>query len=284
MGPAGLQRRTAARKVLGVVINDWQLSGIFTGGSGNRYDLSYSYNNGGEREPDRLARLRRAQIVYVGDPGSGCSERPVRAVQHRGGGRARPTAASAWNRAATSWSAARTRRSTSRSRATSALAARVSCSSGWTRSTRSTSSVINARNTDPVPQPDRPDGPQLAVPRGRFAGSDPADAAERWLRRGDRRPADAEPAGARSGSSSDSEAALRRPGRAGAWPRPLNRFDTSGAGASPTRRILLPAVARNSVSCSPTSSCNPSLKQGLVVSHCAIHRVLMRATSLAIRV
>ena len=26
------------------MINDWQVSGLFTGGSGNRYDLGYSYN------------------------------------------------------------------------------------------------------------------------------------------------------------------------------------------------------------------------------------------------
>ncbi len=30
-------------KAIGYVINDWQLSGLFTAGSGNRYDLGFSY-------------------------------------------------------------------------------------------------------------------------------------------------------------------------------------------------------------------------------------------------
>ncbi|MEP6918224.1 MAG: hypothetical protein ABJC89_21430, partial [Acidobacteriota bacterium] len=60
-------------KAIGLIVNDWQLSGLFTAGSGNRYDLSYSYNTGGGNvnltgSPDYGAR-----VVYVGDPGSGCS-------------------------------------------------------------------------------------------------------------------------------------------------------------------------------------------------------------------
>ncbi len=39
----------AAKKMVGYIVNDWQLSGIFTGNSGNRYDLGYSFQtNGGE--------------------------------------------------------------------------------------------------------------------------------------------------------------------------------------------------------------------------------------------
>jgi hypothetical protein len=62
------------RRVLGHLANDWQLSGVFTGNSGNRYDLGYSFqSNGANRNltgsPDYAAR-----IVYVGDPGSGCSD------------------------------------------------------------------------------------------------------------------------------------------------------------------------------------------------------------------
>jgi hypothetical protein len=60
-------------KVVGAVLNDWQLSGIFTAGSGNRYDLGYSYqNNIGSQNltgsPDYGAR-----ILLTGNPGSGCS-------------------------------------------------------------------------------------------------------------------------------------------------------------------------------------------------------------------
>ena len=39
--PNAAPRRRARR-----VVNDWQLSGLFTGGSGNRYDLGYSYQSG----------------------------------------------------------------------------------------------------------------------------------------------------------------------------------------------------------------------------------------------
>ena len=68
-----LPAKNTATKVVGYVINDWQLSGLFTGGSGNRYDLGYSYQNAGGQvnltgTPDYSAR-----ILYTGDPGKGCS-------------------------------------------------------------------------------------------------------------------------------------------------------------------------------------------------------------------
>ena len=72
----------AAKRTVGWILNDWQLSGVLTAGSAQnannqangRYDLTYSYqNNGGSvnltGSPDYGAR-----IVYVGDPGSGCSD------------------------------------------------------------------------------------------------------------------------------------------------------------------------------------------------------------------
>jgi Carboxypeptidase regulatory-like domain len=60
--------------VVGAALNDWQLAGVLTAGSAPAYDLGYSYqNNGGNvnltGSPDYGAR-----IVYVGDPGSGCSD------------------------------------------------------------------------------------------------------------------------------------------------------------------------------------------------------------------
>jgi hypothetical protein len=62
-----------AMKAVGYVLNDWQISGVFTGTTGQAYDLAYSYqSNGGNvnltGSPDYGAR-----IVYTGDPGSGCS-------------------------------------------------------------------------------------------------------------------------------------------------------------------------------------------------------------------
>ncbi len=60
--------------IVGAVLNDWNLAGILTAGSGSTYDLNFSYNaNGGNvnmtGSPDYGAR-----IVYIGDPGSGCAD------------------------------------------------------------------------------------------------------------------------------------------------------------------------------------------------------------------
>ncbi len=74
------------------LLNDWQISAVLTAGSANqplapqvnnqtngRYDLTYTYQNNGQNvnltgTPDYAgADGRTARIVYVGDPGSGCS-------------------------------------------------------------------------------------------------------------------------------------------------------------------------------------------------------------------
>ncbi|MGH9309955.1 MAG: hypothetical protein ACRD1U_11310, partial [Vicinamibacterales bacterium] len=59
-------------RVAGLILNDWQLASVFTLASGEPYDLTFSYQNIGSvnltGSPDYAAR-----IVYVGDPGSGCS-------------------------------------------------------------------------------------------------------------------------------------------------------------------------------------------------------------------
>jgi hypothetical protein len=70
----GIGTESGATKVIGAVINDWQLSGVFTGTSGSTYDSTFSYNaNGGNvnltGSPSYAARIR-----VVGDPGSGCSD------------------------------------------------------------------------------------------------------------------------------------------------------------------------------------------------------------------
>jgi hypothetical protein len=59
--------------ILAAVVNDWQWSGVWTGGSGNPYTPSFSYQTGGGNlnltgSPDYAAR-----IVMNGDPGGGCS-------------------------------------------------------------------------------------------------------------------------------------------------------------------------------------------------------------------
>jgi hypothetical protein len=62
-----------AGRVLGYLINDWQVSGLYTAGSGNRYDLNYSYNTGGSSQNLTGSPDYGARIILTGDPGSGCS-------------------------------------------------------------------------------------------------------------------------------------------------------------------------------------------------------------------
>jgi len=65
-------------KVLAQVVNDWQLSTIWTGATGAPYAVGFSYQNGGANvnltgSPDFAPRIR-----IVGDPGNGCSSDPYR--------------------------------------------------------------------------------------------------------------------------------------------------------------------------------------------------------------
>ncbi|MGH9159553.1 MAG: hypothetical protein ACRD2X_06165, partial [Vicinamibacteraceae bacterium] len=64
----------AGARVAEAIINDWQISGIWTGASGTKYDIGYDYENDGDNvnitgSPDYAGRMR-----IVGDPGSGCSD------------------------------------------------------------------------------------------------------------------------------------------------------------------------------------------------------------------
>jgi hypothetical protein len=64
-------------KTLGYILNDWQLSGVWTGATGTAYTVSTSYQSGGNvnvtGSPDYGGRMR-----IVGDIGSGCSADPLR--------------------------------------------------------------------------------------------------------------------------------------------------------------------------------------------------------------
>jgi len=64
----------AAKKTIGYLINDWQLSGVFTGNSGNRYNITHSFNADGANRNMTGSPDYGAQIVFIGDPGSGCSD------------------------------------------------------------------------------------------------------------------------------------------------------------------------------------------------------------------
>jgi carboxypeptidase family protein len=63
-----------ARGVLAGVANGWQLSGIYTGQSGDRYSLGYSYQNGGGAVNITGSPNYSGRVVLNGDPGAGCSD------------------------------------------------------------------------------------------------------------------------------------------------------------------------------------------------------------------
>ena len=132
------------------ILNDWQLSGVLTAQSGNPYDLSFSYNANGSSKNLTGSPDYGARILYVGDPGSGCSQQPVRAVQpQRGDGsglRQHGSRIGPQHPARMRGSHHRPRRSS----AASSWAARVRPSSGWTcsmRSTRSSSTPVRRRSS-----------------------------------------------------------------------------------------------------------------------------------------
>jgi hypothetical protein len=68
-----LKSTETVMRVVGLVINDWQLSGVWTAQTGSTYTVGQSYQSGGGSinltgSPDFGARIR-----VVGDPGSGCA-------------------------------------------------------------------------------------------------------------------------------------------------------------------------------------------------------------------
>ncbi|HEV3217109.1 MAG TPA: carboxypeptidase-like regulatory domain-containing protein [Vicinamibacterales bacterium] len=71
-----LKGSTTASKVLGAVVDGWGISGIFTGGSGARYDAFYSYQSNGTNVNLTGSPSYAARIKVVGNPGSGCSSNP----------------------------------------------------------------------------------------------------------------------------------------------------------------------------------------------------------------
>src|SRR6185503_18369908 len=73
LGSGGPLRRVAA-----AAVNDWQLSGIFSGGSGAPYTVGYSYAGGIGAQNLTGTPNYNARIVLAGDPGSGCSGDPTR--------------------------------------------------------------------------------------------------------------------------------------------------------------------------------------------------------------
>jgi hypothetical protein len=69
-----LPRSSAAMRIIGGALNDWQLSGVFTGGSGAFYDVTYAYQGGIGNRNLTGSPSYPARIVITGDPGSGCTD------------------------------------------------------------------------------------------------------------------------------------------------------------------------------------------------------------------
>jgi hypothetical protein len=64
---------STAKRVVAAVLNDWQLSGVFTADTGSKYSVTFSYQSGGSNvnltgSPDFPAKVR-----IVGDTSGGCS-------------------------------------------------------------------------------------------------------------------------------------------------------------------------------------------------------------------
>jgi hypothetical protein len=74
-----------ALRALGLVINDWQLSGVWTAstggvatGGGGAYNVTHSYSSGGSSLNLTGSNDFAPRVRIVGDPGSGCSSDPYR--------------------------------------------------------------------------------------------------------------------------------------------------------------------------------------------------------------
>jgi hypothetical protein len=65
---------SGAKRALGYILNDWQLSGLLNLSSGTNYDITYSYqSNGGAVNITGSPDYNIARVIFNGDPGSGCS-------------------------------------------------------------------------------------------------------------------------------------------------------------------------------------------------------------------
>ena len=68
-----IERNGGASKAVGLVANDWQLSGVLTAGSGSTYDVTYSDLTAGANVNLTGSPSYAARVRVVGDPGNGCS-------------------------------------------------------------------------------------------------------------------------------------------------------------------------------------------------------------------
>jgi hypothetical protein len=68
-----MNQPSGAGKILAAITNGWQVSGVFTGGNGAPYDVTYAYQSAGANVNLTGSPSYRARIRTTGDIGSGCS-------------------------------------------------------------------------------------------------------------------------------------------------------------------------------------------------------------------
>jgi hypothetical protein len=73
-----LSKAGTAKRILGAVANDWQLSGVWTASTGAPYVIDFSYSGGIGNKNLTGAPSYAARTRIIGDTGSGCSSDPLR--------------------------------------------------------------------------------------------------------------------------------------------------------------------------------------------------------------
>jgi hypothetical protein len=64
-------------RTIGLLANDWQLSGVWTGATGTAYTNTFTYSSGGSAVNLTGSPTYNGRIRITGDPGSGCSSNPL---------------------------------------------------------------------------------------------------------------------------------------------------------------------------------------------------------------
>jgi hypothetical protein len=72
--------KTSAKGALGVLLNNWQLSGVYRYQTGQPYNLSVSIPNVGSTNILGTGNTAPPRVVLTGNPGSGCSDDPYRQI------------------------------------------------------------------------------------------------------------------------------------------------------------------------------------------------------------
>jgi hypothetical protein len=68
-----IRSRNSALQAIGLVVNDWLLSGVWSARTGSPYTVGFGYQNGGGNTNLTGSNDYAARVVVLTDPGSGCS-------------------------------------------------------------------------------------------------------------------------------------------------------------------------------------------------------------------